>query len=113
VSNGDRETNSLPAGREFVTIDKQGFTIDAESVEEPVDWQRLINTAQTVEFGTNFTVNLRQIELTPEQQAEISSEITQLMISKLLQFPNPIPNPGGNVDIIEGVFIRYERYMRT
>ena len=43
-----------------------------EHVEQPVDYNALIDTALTVEFGTepdgaNFTVILRQIQLTPER----------------------------------------------
>jgi len=82
-----------------------------EFVEEPVDWQELINNPPTVEFGTNFTVNLRQIELTDEQRAAIKSEITQLMINKLIELPNPVPNPGEHVDFLEGLFQKYYKHM--
>src|SRR5687767_6523074 len=50
-----------------------------EHVEQPVDYNALIETALNVEFGTepdgaNFTVNLRQIKLTPEQRGAIKND---------------------------------------
>ena len=90
--------------------------------EQRLDWQELIETAPTVEFGmapdgANFTVNVRQIsqiELPGEQRAiwlaAIKSEITQLIVKKLIELPNPVPNPGEHVDVFEGLFVKYARY---
>ena len=80
VSNGDSGADTNPAL--------------FEHVEQPVDYNALIETALTVEFGTepdgaNFTVNLRQIELTPEQRGAIKNDIINVIIDRIGHPPTP------------------------
>jgi hypothetical protein len=42
---------------------------------------------QELEFGTNFTVNLRKIQLTAEQRDAISNDITAAIIARIGVIP--------------------------
>ena len=82
-----------------------------EFVEEPVNWQKLIGTALTVEFGTNFTVNLRQ--LTDEQRDAISNDIKNDITTRIIARMESIgiPTPSEKFDVLEGLFIKYQKHM--
>jgi hypothetical protein len=92
VSNGDSSWPATINGLEFV--------------EEPVDWPALIETALTVEFGTNFTVNLREIELTAAQRDAIKNDITTAIIARI----GRMPTPPEMIDVLEGLWKKYGRY---
>lgn len=100
-----------------------------EHVEQPVDYNALIETALTVEFGTepdgaNFTVNLRQIELTPEQRGAIKNDIINVIIDRIGHPPTPPEmlgesdegesdegdEPPWMIDVHEGLWKKYGRY---
>jgi hypothetical protein len=53
---------------------------------------------ETLEFGTNFTVDLRNIELTGEQRDAVSSEIIRVII-ELIEIPE---DAEGVIEVVEG-----------